>query len=587
MSAFADDETAVRHGRSGSRSRRARPVRWLAGCVATALVAGAIPAVAGATDYCVAPNQTCDDPNNVQTLEEAIDRADDATDADRIILGAAEYTASKAWGFDYIQGNSPVEIVGQGAGKTILTSQAGSSPWVLRLSAGSGSSIHDLTIRLPQSAADGFSGLHTNSAARRIEVIEDSTQGSTTRYGVDLVAGGTLTDSIITLDGQQPTAAVWLVTPDVAVRGSALSARVGARSHGGTIERSRLTGANVGLFAYGDLTAVSGSLIRTTGGSSNVIFAEPQPGSSTTVNADGVTIVGPGLQNTFGVTVGDEAAAENVSVNLSNAIIRGVIAPLFAAGSGGANQMKIAATYSDYSASGSFTTGTNASITEANISDVGDARFVDAAGGDYHLLSSSPLIDAGDPASGHGLDLDGNPLVADGNGDGSARRDLGAFELQPAAVGGSQPPPAGGPTGAADTQAPFVNGFRASPSLFAVAHARTPLAARVPRGTRFRYTLSEDARVTTTIKRALPGRRAGGRCLRPRPRLRRAKRCTRYRTAGTLKRSGTKGANAIRFTGRIGGRTLRPGRYRALITATDTAGNGSTPRTAGFRVARR
>jgi hypothetical protein len=216
---------------------------------------------------------------------------------------------------------------------------------------------------------------------------------------------------------------------------------------------------------------------------------------------------------------------------------------------------------------------------------VGDAGFVDAGGGDYHLLPSSPLVDAGDPASAQGLDLDGNPLVADGDGDGSARRDLGAFELQPAVAGGSQPP-GGGATGAADTQAPLVTGFKAAPSLFAVARARTPLAARVPRGTRFRYTLSEQARVTITIQRTLPGRRAGGRCVRPTPRLRVAKRCTRSRTVGTLTRSATKGANSIRFTGRIGSRTLRPGRYRALITATDTAGNRSTPRPARFRVAR-
>jgi hypothetical protein len=216
---------------------------------------------------------------------------------------------------------------------------------------------------------------------------------------------------------------------------------------------------------------------------------------------------------------------------------------------------------------------------------VGDAQFVDRAGGDYRLLPGSPLLDAGDPATAQEVDVDGNPLVVDGNGDGTARRDLGAFEFQPAAPGDSQPP-AGDATGGADTQAPLVTGFKAAPSLFAVARARTPLAARVPRGTRFRYTLSEDARVITKIQRALPGRRAGGRCVRPTPRLRLARRCSRYRTLGTLKRSATKGANSIRFTGRIGSRTLRPGRYRALITATDTAGNRSTPRTARFRVAR-
>jgi hypothetical protein len=134
--------------------------------------------------------------------------------------------------------------------------------------------------------------------------------------------------------------------------------------------------------------------------------------------------------------------------------------------------------------------------------------------------------------------------------------------------------------------AALVTSFKATPSLFAVARTGTPLAARLPRGTRFRHTLIEDARVTITIQRALPGRRAGGRCVRPTPRLRRARRCIRHRTIGTLTRSASKGTNSIRFTGRIGRRTLRPGRCRALITGIDTAGNRSTPRTAGFRVAR-
>jgi hypothetical protein len=93
---------------------------------------------------------------------------------------------------------------------------------------------------------------------------------------------------------------------------------------------------------------------------------------------------------------------------------------------------------------------------------------------------------------------------------------------------------------------------------------------RIRAGTRsvsFRFTLSEPAQVKLTIQRRLPGRSA------------------RYRTLGKLTRSGAKGANRIRFSGRIGKRSLRPGRYRALISATDAAGNRSTPKRTRFRVA--
>jgi hypothetical protein len=43
----------------------------------------------------------------------------------------------------------------------------------------------------------------------------------------------------------------------------------------------------------------------------------------------------------------------------------------------------------------------------------------------------------------------------------------------------------------------------------------------------------------------------------------------------------------IIFNGRIAGRRLRPGRYRALLVITDTAGNVSRTEQIRFRVLRR
>ena len=106
---------------------------------------------------------------------------------------------------------------------------------------------------------------------------------------------------------------------------------------------------------------------------------------------------------------------------------------------------------------------------------------MDAATGDYRLAPGSPLIDAGDPATLAGLDFAGNPLIADGNGDGIARRDVGAYELAAASAGGAEPP-TGEP--ASDTEAPSIGGFRATPSAFAVARRARPsrLALGVARG---------------------------------------------------------------------------------------------------------
>jgi hypothetical protein len=57
---------------------------------------------------------------------------------------------------------------------------------------------------------------------------------------------------------------------------------------------------------------------------------------------------------------------------------------------------------------------------------------------DYHLQKLSPLVDAGDNAAPAlpAIDLDGQPRIADGDGDGDARVDMGADEV----VNINQPP---------------------------------------------------------------------------------------------------------------------------------------------------
>jgi hypothetical protein len=56
---------------------------------------------------------------------------------------------------------------------------------------------------------------------------------------------------------------------------------------------------------------------------------------------------------------------------------------------------------------------------------------------------------------------------------------------------------------------------------------------------------------------------------------------------GALTRASAQGPNRLRFTGRVGARALRRGRYRATIVATDTAGQRSALRRARFVVVRR
>jgi hypothetical protein len=169
-----------------------------------------------------------------------------------------------------------------------------------------------------------------------------------------------------------------------------------------------------------------------------------------------------------------------------------------------------------------------------------------------------------------------------------------AYDGAPAATGPAETPAGEAPAApgtSADSQAPSVGRFSASNRRFAVARAATPLSARLARGTTFRWTLSEPARVSISISRAVPGLRHRGRCRRATARLRRTVRrrvrCTLQVSAGKpIARDGAAGANRAFFSGRLGRRALKPGRYSARLTATDAAGNSTRSPALTFRIVR-
>jgi hypothetical protein len=117
-------------------------------------------------------------------------------------------------------------------------------------------------------------------------------------------------------------------------------------------------------------------------------------------------------------------------------------------------------------------------------------------------------------------------------------------------------PPASGGSGA-QAKKPVVAG----PGLRKL--KLTPSAFRARAGAKLRFTLSGPARLTLTV------RRANGKAVK-----------------GALKTAGKPGANTLRFKGRIGGHTLRPGRYRLTITARAMAGAGTAKATTAFRIVR-
>ncbi len=155
----------------------------------------------------------------------------------------------------------------------------------------------------------------------------------------------------------------------------------------------------------------------------------------------------------------------------------------------------------------------------------------------------------------------------------------------------SSPPATGTPP---DKAAPGVTNYGLTNNPFAVGGGQTPTfassAAKKPKhkqGTAFKYTLSEAASVQIAITQSSSGRRKGKQCVAPSRKLRKKAKCTRTFTKGTLTRTSHAGANTVAFSGRIGSKALKPGRYQATLTAADAAKNTSKAQTASFTIVRR
>jgi len=81
--------------------------------------------------------------------------------------------------------------------------------------------------------------------------------------------------------------------------------------------------------------------------------------------------------------------------------------------------------------------------------------------------------------------------------------------------------------------------------------------------------------VQIVIARRRAGRRKGKKCVAPTKKLANAKKCIRTFERGKLTRSSHRGVNRVAFSGRIGSKALKPGRYQATLTATDAEKNSS------------
>jgi hypothetical protein len=105
---------------------------------------------------------------------------------------------------------------------------------------------------------------------------------------------------------------------------------------------------------------------------------------------------------------------------------------------------------------------------------------------------------------------------------------------------------------------------------------KTKSARRAPIGTQFSFDLSQPAGVKLAFTQMLPGRRRGGRCVKPSAHAK-GRRCTRPLPRGSSSVGGIAGTNTVPFNARTRGLPrLGAGNYVLVVTATSGAGQSVT-----------
>jgi hypothetical protein len=126
-----------------------------------------------------------------------------------------------------------------------------------------------------------------------------------------------------------------------------------------------------------------------------------------------------------------------------------------------------------------------------------------------------------------------------------------------------------------DTTPPAVSGFGIDSATL-----------RPGQAARFSFRSTKAGQAVLTIEQRFRGKKKKrkGKTLCVAAKKHQKKNCTAYRKVGEIRQAVTPGTNTIEFNGRIAGRKLKPGKYRAGLVITDSSGQVSRTETVNFKV---
>jgi hypothetical protein len=342
-----------------------------------------------------------------------------------------------------------------------------------------------------------------------------------------------------------------------------------------TLTRDTIRGGEFGLVQFnGSTVTLRDSLIAPASGGSMKVGAAVGVLGAETLNVIGSTVYVAGASGDPELPLSgiyeEEVHSGSATINVTNSIVRAVdtstanaAADFLAAGAGTWNVSHTDFTTAKGPGVPAPGSGSNVAVAPA---------FADQAAGDYRLTEAdTALIDAGDPAvvlPGE-TDLAGAPRINDGNCDGAAAPDLGAYELTRTAPCSSGGGGGGGGNGGGDKNGPPPPGGKGGAKKPAITSIKVKDGKAGPV---LAFTLSEAAKVTIKVDRVVTHRVHGHkkRSLKP---------------LGTIVDNAKEGgARSVPLASGLGQKQLPPGSYRLTLVAT-AGGLASGSYGTGFSVA--
>ncbi|HZV72379.1 MAG TPA: PKD domain-containing protein [Conexibacter sp.] len=395
---------------------------WIVGGFVSALLALAAPA--GANEFCVAPATGCAGGQQA-SLQAGLDAALASPGPDTVRLPAGNVEGPGA--YDTANPDNTVDVVGAGRDATVITSRAAGYIFDIRRAG----VVSDLTVRELNPPPGGQFGSLIIGNADRVGFVSVDSDGSAVVDGTarHMLATGT---SYLMVHG---------TIEDSELQGSEL-----ATGTSDTIVRRVRSVGPTPIFGQNRSLVVSSSLFVSTmpGGTVAGFLPSPVPNSQASIVLSNVTLIGAGGVGCTGLAVSgdnfytrptDDNSVENAT--LANSIVRGCTTSVSRDGGGGDHTANLTILDSDLDLSpaavldrgnGTLTAGPG----EGNVNV--DPLFLGLPGFEQVPRFGSPVIDRGLThtlsAEESSTDLAGNPRIVDGDGDGTATRDMGAFEYQ-------------------------------------------------------------------------------------------------------------------------------------------------------------